>query len=451
MELGSLRFRLIASWLVFILLTLNLAGLGLVFLFERGMTRKMLMELELDLQLLARGLSVDSTGAVILSDVPGDPEFVVAYSGRYWQIFQGNKSALRSPSLWAQDLPRSSHPSAKDELVKVRLAGPDDQDLLGLVKTVAAQDGDKWTEFEIIVAVDYAEILASTRKFAYELWIGLGGLALLLLLAAWAHVSVGLKPLNELRTCLTAVRNGEARRLTGAFPHEIMALVAETNALLDAQDEALMVARTRSENLAHGLKTPLAVMAAQSRSLRRKGDLEAANEIDRQVEAMRRHVERELALARARLGGGTLHSRIDAAAALAEIARALKLLPKGQELDWCLAVAAPLMLPIQRSDFDDIMGNLLDNGRKWARTCIRVAARFAGNDVVLSVEDDGPGVPDDQLERIIQRGERAETSVPGSGLGLAIVSDLVAVYRGRLEIARSSLGGLKVAVVLPAA
>jgi signal transduction histidine kinase len=302
---------------------------------------------------------------------------------------------------------------------------------------------------EIVVAIDYAEVLAATHQFAYELWVGLGGLAALLILAAWAHVLVGLRPLKELRQRLAAVRNGRAQRIEGIFPDEVMSLVGETNALLAAQGDALEAARIRTGNLAHGLKTPLAVMAAQSRGLRRHGGEDIADEIDRQIETMRRHVERELALARAQAPGRTAHARMDAAVAVAEIAGALKQLPKGQSLAWHIALARPLMLAMQRSDFDDIMGNLLDNGQKWARTRIEVCGRVAGESVILSVEDDGPGVPDDQLPRIVERGARAETSVPGSGLGLAIVSDLIAVYRGTLEFARSPLGGLKVAVVLP--
>lgn len=449
MERGSLRLRLTAAWLMFILLTLQVAAIGLLLLFERSISRRTVSELSINLRQLASGLEVGDGGAIRLSDAPTDPHFVVAYSGHYWQISQGGVPVLRSPSLWDQNLTVDVHPPPSLEPTTVRLAGPDDQNLFGIVRTVIAGRGDKQVELEIIAAVDHAEILADTHKFASELWIGLSGLAFLLLLAAWAHVSIGLKPLKELRTRLAAVRGGEVRRLEGVFPNEVMPLVTETNALLDAQDEALEAARTRAANLAHGLKTPLAVMATQSRLLRRRGDREVADEIDRQVESMRRHVERELARTRARGAGKTRHERIDAAAAVREIAGALQLLPNGRELSWQVVVPAPLMLPVHRADFDDIMGNLLDNGQKWARSRIQVDGQLMERAVIFSVEDDGPGVPDDQVARILQWGERAETSVPGSGLGLAIVSDLVALYGGRLEIARSSLGGLKAAVVLP--
>lgn len=446
----SLFCRLFAAWFGFILLTLNVAGVGLVILFERSINRGTIEELRFNLNQLAHGLYVDASGEVKLTDVPGDPRFVAAHSGRYWQVSHDGKPVFRSASLWSYVL--NVDPSAPDsvEPIKVRLVGPDDQDLMALKSTIAVVYGNKRMIVQIATAVDYAGINAAIRRFATELWIGLAGLCVLLVLAALVHVSVGLRPLKRLRNSLAAVRNGEAQRLEGDFPNEIMPLVAETNALLGAQYEALEAARTRSGNLAHGLQTPLAVMAAQSRALRRKGDVEIADKIDSQIEALRRHVVRELARTRARGGGMTRHARLDAAAALSEIANAFKHLPKGQELRWDLAVASPLTLAMDRSDFDDILGNLLDNSQKWAQNCVHVQARTLGRSVMFSVEDDGPGVPEDQLDRILQRGERGETSVPGSGLGLAIVSDLVSAYRGKLEIARSSLGGLKVAVFLPA-
>ena len=164
---------------------------------------------------------------------------------------------------------------------------------------------------------------------------------------------------------------------------------------------------------------------------------------------MRRHVERELARTRARATGKARYRRIESAPIIAEIASALQNLPKGQQIKWQIAVAEPLRLSVDRADFVDIMGNLLDNGQKWARSRIQVDGRPRGGMAVFTVEDDGPGVPDEEFERILQRGERADTTVPGTGLGLAIVSDLVLLYGGKLELAHSKLGGLRAAIELP--
>ncbi len=449
MEQASLRFRLLVAWLVFVLLTLQVAGIGLRILFERGLKHRAIAELTLDLRRLAAGLELQEGGAVRLSDIPRDPQYVVAYSGKYWQVSQAGKPILRSPSLWDHGLVLAAPPLATAEAIEVRLVGPNDQSLFGIARSLHVANGARRAEFQIISAIDDAEIVAATRKFTYDLVIGLGGFGALLLAAAAALVSFGLRPLQDLRERLSAVRNGEINRLEGTFPTEVMPLVAETNALLEAQDDALDVARTRAGNLAHGLKTPLAVMATQGRSLRRRGDMGLADIIDKQVEAMRRHVERELARSRQRDTGTARYRRIDAARVVAEIASALQHLPKGAELDWRISVPASLMLPVERADFVDIMGNLLDNAQKWARHRVEIDGRAEGDTAIFRVEDDGNGVPEDQFERIRQRGERADTSVPGTGLGLDIVSDLVGLYGGHLELAKSPLGGLSAEVALP--
>ena len=449
MERGSLSIRLIAVWAVFLIIALQIASIGLQTLFERSITRRTLSELTLDLSLLAEALQRDGHGGVKLVTAPTDPLFAVAFSGRYWQISQRGKAILRSPSLWDYKLAVAADaPVASDQSV-TNLKGPDEQNLFGITRTVAFENEGAAMPLNILAAVDYAEIERAKRRFAEDLLIGLGGLALLLLLAASAHVVIGLKPLKDMQTRLARVRNGDIRRLEGNFPTEVMPLVAETNALLDAQDAALEAARTRASNLAHGLKTPLAVMAAQARSLRRRGEPEIASQIERQVESMRRHVERELARARARGAGPTHHRRIDTTIAVQELVGAVKFLPKGQELHWDLALTSPLMLGVDRADFNEMMGNLIDNAHKWANSRIRIESRIAQGKAIFAIEDDGPGVAEADVGRILKWGERADSTVPGTGLGLAIASDLVGIYRGQLKIGRSTrLGGLSAVVTL---
>ena len=447
MERGSLSVRLIAVWAVFLVITLEAASLGLQTLFERSITRRTLSELTLDLSLLAQALQRDSNGAVSLATAPTDPLFAVAFSGRYWQVSRENQTILRSPSLWDSSLKLDSNVKPAVEQSFIRLKGPDEQNLFGMTRMVKLPGTDA-TPLTIIAAVDYAEIEIAKRRFSSDLLVGLIGLACLLLLAASAHVIIGLKPLKDIHARLARVRNGDIRRLEGSFPTEVMPLVIETNALLDAQDAALEAARTRASNLAHGLKTPLAVMAAQSRILRRRGDLDLANQIDSQLESMRRHVEREMARSRARGPSATHHQRIDTTVAIMHLVGAISILPKGQQLRWEMALTSPLMLGIDQADFNELMGNLIDNAQKWARTKIKIHSRITSGNAIFTVEDDGPGVATTEVDRILQRGERADTSVPGTGLGLAITSDLVGIYNGRLDVSRSSLGGLAAVVTL---
>jgi signal transduction histidine kinase len=449
----SLRIRLLLAWLVFVLLVLSGAALAVRILFERSIKHRVISDLSIDLRRLATGLELQANGTVKLAEVPADPKFVVANSGKYWQVNQAGKPIFRSPSLWGHTLILPPLPTSRrttrNEPSDFRLIGPDDQTLFGIVHSVHIGENQPQASFQIVSAIDDTQIVTAISTFTSDLLIGISLLAGMLSVAAAALVSIGLRPLTTLRDRLSGVRNGDSKRITGTFPSEVMPLVAETNALLDAQDQAIDVARTRASNLAHGLKTPLAVMATHSRRLRRKGDSELASDIDKQLEMMRRHVERELARYRERSTGSARYRRIDAGIVISEVANALQQLPKSQTIDWHIVVAPGLMLTIERADFIDIMGNLLDNAQKWAKHTIKITGHAKNGTAIFTIEDDGSGVPADQFQRILQRGERADTSVPGTGLGLAIVNDLVQFYGGRLDLANSPLGGLNATVAIP--
>lgn len=166
------------------------------------------------------------------------------------------------------------------------------------------------------------------NKFASELFLSLTGLALLLLLGAYAHVTIGLRPLEKLRSKVAGVRTGKATLVDGAYPDEVMPLVDETNALLAEQEKELQTARARAGDLAHGLNTPLAIMAANARTLRRSGQLDIAAEIDRQIETMHRHVDRELARARARGARRAGHAPVDIAPLLSDLVKGIRSLSR---------------------------------------------------------------------------------------------------------------------------
>jgi signal transduction histidine kinase len=262
------------------------------------------------------------------------------------------------------------------------------------------------------------------------------------------HVTVGLKPLIRLRSDVASVRRGTAKRIEGQFPTEVMPLVQETNELLDLQAHALKSARERASDLAHGLKTPLAVMAAKARQLQRLGEDAIAKDIEVQIDSMHRHVERELARARARGAVRSNLGNIDAAELLEALVSVIQGLPRGQTLRWTCEIPRKLDVAVDADDFNNMAGNLIENAQKWAQSHVRVTARKIEDAFELTIEDDGPGVAESDMARVQKRGERADENVSGSGLGLAIVSDLVETYRGRLELSRSALGGLKVVLTL---
>ncbi|MEQ1717673.1 MAG: ATP-binding protein [Hyphomicrobium sp.] len=447
----SLRLRLLFVWAIFIAVTLQVAGIGLRVLFERAITRRTQVELEADLRQLRRGMVVSETGAIRIAREPTDPQFDIVLGGRYWQIAENGKVILRSRSLEDAELPVPGAARVVTENTSTWLVGPQKEKLFAVVRKhiLEPAEGRERRELVIVTALDAAEISEDTGKFSSDLFKSLMWLALLLMVGAWAHVTVGLRPLKSLSAKVASVRAGRARRLDGDFPDEVMPLVAETNGLLDAQEEALQEARARAGDLAHGLKTPLAIMAANARTLRRQGSDAGADEIDRQVEAMHRHVERELARARARGAHRLGLAPVDIATLLHNLVPVIDILPRDNALAWTIDVPDELMFGVDADDFNNMAGNLLENAGKWALSRIRVAAEVLPGGVTMVVEDDGPGIPGDQRQRVLRRGERADTSVAGSGLGLAIVSDLVATYGGTFTLSQSILGGLQAVVFLP--
>ncbi len=447
----TLRLRLLIVWAVFIAITLQVAGIGLRVLFERSITRRTQAELEADVRQLRRGMEVQQNGAIRIVREPTDPQFDIVFGGRYWQVDEGDTPIAKSRSLDDLTLAPPKPDAVDSERNSAWISGPEGEHLFAVVSPhiVPAAEGSPERKLQLMAAVDATEIEEDTNRFASDLFNSLLGLAVLLLAGAWLHVTFGLRPLKTLQGSVAAVRKGNASRIDGEFPAEVMPLVSETNALLEAQELVLQDARARAGDLAHGLKTPLAVMAANGRTLRRRGIYDVADEIDRQIEVMRRHVDRELARARARGVYRLGQKPTDIAKLLHELVEVIDGLPHERPISWTLDVTSPLLLSADSDDFNNIAGNLLENAAKWATKEIRVELHPYKGGARMIVEDDGSGIPEDQHERVLRRGERADTSMPGSGLGLAIVNDLVSLYRGQLTLGRGQLGGLKVDVILP--
>ena len=451
MKRESLRLRLLIVWAVFIALALQVVGVGLRLLYERSITQRTANELSADLRQLQRGMETREDGSIDIVRAPTDPQFDILLGGRYWQVQENGLALAKSPSLGTGELPLPPYFKPALEKQTAYLDGPEKQRLYAVVRlhSIAAMPARSARQLTITTAVDAYEISEDTGRFTADLFKTLAALSALLLLGAWLHVTIGLRPLETLRARVAEVRSGEADRIRGDYPDEVMQLVDETNSLLEAQDRAISAARARAGDLAHGLNTPLAVMSAKSRDLKRKGESEIALELDRQIETMHRHVERELARARARGPGGTGHAPVDTAMLVRSLIHAIDTLPRKIPVDWMDDLPQTMMLSVDRDDFNNILGNLLENAYKWAKGSIRISCTRHGAAAEFVIEDDGPGVPVEKMAQVLERGVRADTSVAGTGLGLAIVKDLVELYSGSFELARSSMGGLKVTVKLP--
>ncbi len=275
-------------------------------------------------------------------------------------------------------------------------------------------------------------------------------LALLFMAGGFWLFRRGLSPINQLRTRLAAVHGGRERRVEGRYPTEVQPLVTDLNALLDHREQTVRRALAKAGDLAHGLKTPLAVLAHEAELAAGEGHHDLAARLGQQIERMRRQVDYHLAHARAAASGAAPGAQTAVLASAEGLARTLQRLHADRGLAIDVKVAPDHVVRAEREDLDEMLGNLLDNACKWASARVSVASSALEDGIIVDVEDDGPGLAADMRDRVLQRGVRADEAAPGSGFGLAIVGDLAELYGGSITLSDSPLGGLRARLQLPA-
>ncbi|WP_454733333.1 MULTISPECIES: sensor histidine kinase [Cupriavidus] len=436
----SLALRLLAVAAIWLAAALGGTGWLLSTLFARHVNQTYVRQLDNQLASLAAALDWSADGKLALTRAPADPRYELPYSGAYWQA-QGGGSTLRSRSLWDADMPTTVDSRVAGSHAEVR-PGPNGQSLLVVSRPIVLASAD--APVTLSVALDRTELRAARQAFNRLLAWSLTALGAGLLLAVAAQVKFGLAPLARLRQALAAMQARRESRLGGTWPAEVVPLVSEINSLLARNADALARSRRQAADLAHAVKTPLAILANEAARL--PGD--AARAAAAQVEAMRRQVDRHLARARAAGAASARGARIEAGPAAAELARALARLHAGRAI--AIEVEGEGHFAGDRQDLIEILGNLLDNACQWAASRVRVTLAERGEMLEVRVEDDGPGMPEAARELATARFARLDETAAGSGLGLAIVSEMAALYDGGLELGRGELGGLLARLTLPA-
>lgn len=282
-------------------------------------------------------------------------------------------------------------------------------------------------------------------------------IAAIALTVGFVQMRRGFSPIAQLRDRLADVQQGRARQLQGTYPAEVQPLVTDLNALLAARDASVARAQAKAGDLAHGLKTPLAVLVHEAERARAAGHVTLADTLTAEIDRMRRQIDYHLAQARAGASAATAGTRADVGASAAALLRTMarvhadrKLLFNGERLSFKDETTS-LYVRVESQDLDEMLGNLLDNACKWAASQVRVSAERRGTSIVIAVDDDGPGLAPAMRDAVLSRGVRADESAPGSGLGLAIVRELAVLYGGAIELSTSSLGGLRAELTLPVA
>jgi len=421
---------------VLLIIGLVLAQISL-WLFEVGLQRYLESGLRNDSELLLVAI-VRGPNGLQLDEHRLSPGYQRPYSGHYFRIdFDGGH--WRSRSLWDLELPQpeSAGLHADLELAKSK------QSLL-LLHNEYRKFGQK---ISITVAQDYTPVQAS---FVLVQRIGLAlGLAALILILILQRVTVrrALRPLDRAREQIFQLQQGQRSQLDDEVPLELEPLVAQINHLLAHTEDSLKRSRNALGNLGHALKTPLAVLMSLAEGQKLEQHPQVRALLRGQLHQIQQRLERELN--RARLSGDALPgARFDCDSELPGLFSTLRMI-HGEHLELNNRVPPGRVLPWDREDILELLGNLLDNACKWADSSVSLGISLESTGYCLLVDDDGPGIPDDQREEVLGRGNRLDEQVNGHGLGLGIVKDIVESWGGRIRLLDSAMGGLQVRIDLP--
>lgn len=453
---NSLSFRLAASAATVSLVLLVAAGILLGYLFREAVERNFDARLQAVLDGLLANVELDSKSNLTIPGSIADTRFNLPFSGWYWQItaLRSKKQELVSASLLEQRLDLgdiSAAPRDKAGVARVYLSDSEGT-RLRVIEQRFTLYGSK-DQFSFIVAGNFDELRSEISAFENALFAVLALLGAGLLFAVLAQVRYAMGPLRMLQAELTSIRQGSAEILNEQYPSEIQPVAHELNLLVKSNTEVVERARTQVGNLAHALKTPLSVLANEAEAS--SGGL--ASKVKEQTQVMRDQVNMYLDRARRAARARSLGTACDPKEVVDAIVRTLLKIHADRNIQADVICPDKLKFRGERQDLEEMVGNLLDNAFKWTTSKVTVnitrVAETTGDGrlwLEISVEDDGPGLPEDQREQALERGQRLDETKPGSGLGLSIVSETAGMYNGFVKLGKGDMSGLLITLRLPA-
>jgi signal transduction histidine kinase len=457
----SLATRLFVSATVWVVVILLLTGIVLSSVYRQASERAFDRRLNLYLRTLVADVATPDEPLDRQFQSVGEPLFELPLSGWYWQVTRtdGDKPDIRSSrSLWDKKLPKLEDKGVELTAAGIRIGyvdGPEGQTLRMVERPVdLGADG----KFLVMVAGDASEIFEETRAFDYYLGGTFAALSIVLVLTTIFQVRFGLAPLKRISDSIADIRSGRAERLEGEFPVEIAPLARETNALIDANREIVERARTHVGNLAHAIKTPLSVMVNEASA--RSSDPFAAKVLE-QTDVMRDQVAHHLERARIAARLTVIATVTEVRPAIEALRRTMEKIHRDRGIVIEVEADGSAKFRGERQDLEEMVGNLVDNACKWARSKVFVevtveqgGARSSGATedapgLRIIIDDDGRGLSEAERAQVSGRGQRLDETKPGSGLGLSIVTDLAALYGGSLTLGAAPIGGLRAELALP--
>lgn len=405
---------------------------------------------------LIASVEVTQEDGLVLTREPLDPRYQRALSGRYWLVGTVNDAGeveplLASRSLYGETLridaaDRAQLTQATGEAVRFPGSGPNVDEPLRIVGREVRLPG-MTAPVVAMAAADRRPATRSIQQFAGSALFLMVLLTAGLLAAIYAQVRLGLRPLFALADRVADVREGRSVNLEGRYPAEIAGVADELNSLIAHNRNVVERAQTHVGNLAHGLKTPIAVLQNEA-GLSAMVD---AGVIKRQTDAMSAQVDHHLRRARAAARGQAIGLSCDMDDVISALARTLPRIHRDKDLIIDVDGEAGLRFRGDKRDLEDMIGNLMDNAAKWTGSQVEVSRTADDASIRIVIDDDGPGIPEAERDTALKRGARLDEATPGSGLGLAIVNDLAEAYGGALALSGSIRGGLRAELTLPRA
>jgi signal transduction histidine kinase len=456
MRANSLAFRLFLWAAALTVVILIVTGVALSSLYRQAVERTFDHRLDVYLRTLVADVASPEEGTDKFPQSIGEPLFELPLSGWYWQVTRldtPKPEVHSSRSLWDSNLPRladgENTAAGSGGYRKGYAQGPEETRLRLVERNVDLGDDGRYL---ITVAGDASEIDNEMLSFDRTIGAIFAALAVALLLTTVLQVRFGLAPLKRISESLAAIRSGRAERLEGEFPVEIAPLARETNALIDANREIVERARTHVGNLAHALKTPLSVIVNEMAA---RGDDPLAQKVIEQADIMRDQVARQLERARLVARSTVVGTLIDVPPVVTALARTMEKLHCERDIAIAVDVPDQVRFRGEQQDLEEMIGNLVDNACKWARSRVAIEVLADGTaadgkaKVRVIVDDDGPGLSPAERGQVALRGQRLDESKPGSGLGLSIVVELAGLYNGVLTLGTAPIGGLRAELALP--
>jgi len=393
---------------------------------------------------LVVAVETDPDGNVRLSRKPTDPRFYRPDSGWYWEILGGNRLLVKSSSLGDQQLDLSGMTLDEGQDVQ-SVYGPGQQKLRAHVVHVSYPHEPGSLIF--VATAPEMQIKDDVHEFYTHIMASFLVLGIGLSVAVVMQVMVALKPLKAIRSAISDIRAGKTERLPQEFPSDVQPLVDELNFLLDHNETLLKRARNQLGDLAHSVKNPLSVIRNEARSMSSKqGQL-----ILDQSHVMASNIDHYLSRARIYGKQDAIGYRTSVKSVIDDLSFAVEHIHKERGIEIEMLNLDNKWFRGEAQDLEEMVGNLIDNACKWAKTRVVVKCTSDHNQLALIIEDDGPGIAEGELKTITQRGRKLDESSPGHGQGLGIAEDIAVLYGGGLKLSKSEMGGLRAELDLPAA